>query len=186
MRYGIDLDGVCFDFLNVFRKHLNGAFGLKLEEHEITSYWWHEDTEELDEDDFYAEFDKFGRAGGYRNLPLLPGTVDALERIENAGHQIFYITNRPEYARKDTIATMKEHGFPFSKNLFFALGDKTTLINDLSINVFIEDSGETVIDIAKKTKAYVYCVDYLHNRDVEHSQVERIKDWDDFLLAEAI
>ena len=186
MRYGIDLDGVCFDFLNVFRKRLNGAFNLELEEQEITNYYWHENTDGLSEDNFLSELDKFGRAGGYRNLPILPGTLDALERIQNAGHQIFYITNRPEYVRKDTMAAIKEHGFPFSKNLFFACGDKASLVNDLSINVFVEDSGKTIMNIANKTKAYVYCVDYPHNRDVEHNQVERIEDWDDFLLAEAI
>jgi len=186
MRYGVDLDGVCFDFLNPFRICLNGAFDLKLEEHEITNYFWHKNTDGLTEKGFFEEFHKFGHEGGYRNLSLLPGTLDALERIENAGHQIFYITNRPEYVREDTIAALEEHGFPFSKNLFFANGDKSSLVNKLKIGVFIEDAAHTIIDIANNTDAYVYCVDYPYNRNVEHIMVERIKDWDDFLLAEAI
>lgn len=186
MRYGVDLDGVCFDFLNAFRKHLNGAFDLNLQEHEITNYYWHEGTDGLTEDGFMSELHNFGKAGGYRDLSLLPGTIDALERIENSGGQIFYITNRPEYVRADTMAALKEHGFPFSKNLFFALGDKSSLINKLNIGVFIEDSGDTIMDIAHGTNAYVYCVNYVHNRNVEHPNVERIDDWDDFLLAESI
>lgn len=186
MRYGIDLDGVCFDFLNTFRERLNNTFNLKLENEEITSYYWHENTDGFDKDDFFNELDKFGREGGYRNLPVFPGTLDALEKIQNAGHHIFYITNRPEYARQDTLAALKEHGFPFDRNLLFACGDKATLINDLSIDIFVEDSGETIMDIVNKTKAQVYCVDYPHNRDIEHHRVERIKDWDDFLLAEVL
>jgi len=186
MRYGVDLDGVCFDFLNVFRERLNGAFDLNLQEHEITNYFWHKDTEGLTEDGFWEEFHKFGKNGGYRNLPLLEGTLDALERIENGGHKIFYITKRPGYARQDTIDALAEHGFPFSKNLFFVKEDKSSLVNKLNIGVFIEDSGSTIIDIADHTEAYVYCVDYPHNRKIEHVKVERINDWDDFLLAEAI
>ena len=186
MRYGIDLDGVCFDFLNVFRTHLNNRFGMKLEEEEITSYYWYENTDGMDKDDFFIEFHKFGRAGGYRTLPVLPGTLDALDRINAGGNQIFYITNRPEYAREDTIAALEEHGFPYAKNLFFAHGDKSSIVDKLNIGVFVEDSGKTIMDIAENTSSHVYCVDYPHNRDVEHVHVERINDWDDFLLAEAI
>jgi uncharacterized HAD superfamily protein len=186
MRYGIDLDGVCFDFLNPFRTRINNAFDWNIQQEEITSYYWYEGTD-VTKEQFFSEFHKFGEEGGYRNLPLLPGTMDTLERIVNDGNEIFYITNRPEYARQDTIDALEEHGFPFRKNLFFAHGDKSSLINKLNIGVFVEDSGRTIRDIVKNTSAYTYCVDYAHNRDLEdHHNIERIKDWDDFLLAEAI
>lgn len=186
MRYGIDLDGVCFDFLNVFRKHLNKVFNIDLKEEEITSYYWYENTDEISKEDFFTEFHRFGRAAAYRTLPVLAGTLDSLERIQNAGHEIFYITNRPEYSRQDTIDALKKHGFPSRKNLFYTKGSKSSLIEKLNINVFIEDAPHNIIDIAHNTKAYVYCVDYPYNRKVEHHNIERIKDWDDFLLAEAI
>lgn len=185
MRYGIDLDGVCFDFLKAFLERANKKFNWTFTKEEITSYYWNKGTEVTDEE-FWDEFHAFGRDSGYRHLELLPGTMDALDRIVNAGHEIFYITNRPEYARQDTIAALDEHEFPFRKNLFFAHGDKSSLINKLNIKVFVEDSGRTIEEVSENTTAYIYCVDYAHNRDVEHPQVERINDWDDFLLAEAI
>jgi len=186
MRYGVDLDGVCFDFLDVFINRLNDVFNLSLTKEDITDYYWYKITEGLSKEQFFDEFHKFGYSGGYRTLPVLAGTIDALERIESGGHEIFYITNRPEYARQDTIAALRENGFPSSKNLFFTDGSKSPLINKLNIGVFIEDSDANIMDIADHTEAYIYCVDYPYNRKIEHHNVERIKDWDDFLLAEAI
>jgi len=186
MRYGIDLDGVCFDFLNPFREHLNGKFDTNLKEEEITSYFWHENTDGFNEKEFFDEFHKFGKAGSYRTLPVLPGTLDALERLVNAGHEIFYITNRPEYTRQDTIDALRENNFPSNKNLFFTKGNKSLIINKLGIGVFVEDSETVITEIADNTDVYIYCVDYPYNKDIERVNVERIKDWDDFLLAEAI
>ena len=186
MRYGIDADGVIANFLDAFRKHLNNRFGSCLKREDITSYYWHENTDKFNKDDFFTEFHKFGRAAGYRNLELIPGVVDALERIANNGHEIFYITNRPEYTRQDTIDYFKEHNLPFKKNLFYAHGDKSPIINKLNIDIFVEDSSEVISNLLSNTKVKIYCMDYAHNRDVEHERVTRIKDWDDFLLAEAI
>lgn len=185
MRYGIDLDGVCFDFLNAFRTRINSAFNTNIQEEEITSYFWF-DGNDVTEDQFWSEFHKFGQEGGYRHLDVLPGTLDALQRIVSEGHQIYYITNRPEYARQDTIDALEEHDFPFRKNLFFALGDKPPLINKLKIDVFVEDSGRTIEKVAKQTDAAIYCVDYPHNKGIVGRKIFRIRDWDDFLLAEAL
>ena len=52
MRYGIDLDGVCFDFLNTFRKHLNGVFDVDLETEELTAYYWYEDSDKINKEQF--------------------------------------------------------------------------------------------------------------------------------------
>lgn len=187
MRYGIDLDNVCFDFRDVFRKYLNNVLDIDLLEEELTCYLWYEGTDKISEDEFWEEFHKFGNAGKYKELPLLPGTLDALDKITQAGHEIFYITNRPEYTRQDTIDALREHNFPFRKNLFYALGDKGSLVNKLNISIFVEDSSKAITDIVNNTSAVVYCVDYPANRKLdEHNKIKRIYDWDDFLLAEAI
>ncbi len=186
MRYGIDLDGVSFDFLNPFRIHLNEKFNCNLQEEDITDYLWYKSTDKFDKDDFFREFHKFGKAGAYRNFDVIPGAIDALERIIAAGHELFYITNRPAYTKQDTIDAMKEHGFPHRENLFYANGDKAPMVNDLGIQIFVEDSSRIINNLLKNTGAKIYCMDYLHNRDVEHERVVRINDWDDFLLEEGL
>ncbi len=186
MRYGIDLDGVCFDFLNPFRIHLNEKFGSDLEEEDITEYNWYKNTDKFDKDDFFREFHKFGKAGAYRNFEIIPGAIDALEKIVNAGHEIFYITNRPAYTKQDTVDIMEEHKLPHRENLFYANGDKAPIVNDLNIDVFVDDSSRILGNLVENTGVKIYCMHFTHNRDVEHERITRIKDWDDFLLAEAL
>ena len=167
--YGFDIDGCLTDFLNAFRMWLNDALPVFLDEHEITSYYWYETTD-ISKEDFFTEFDKFGIEGhGYRHLKLLDGAKECLQRIHDAGHEIHYITNRPQYALQDTIDYFKEHEFPQSENLHFACGSKSPLIRELNIDVFIEDSPSTLEDITINTRATIYCRDYQYNRHLDDS-----------------
>jgi uncharacterized HAD superfamily protein len=183
--YGIDLDGVCFDFVNPFRLWLNDHLHCHLEEEEITSYYWYEDTD-ISKEEFFREFDSFGHAGGYRNLPLLSGTKEALNAIVANGHEIMYVTNRPEYALRDTIAALKEHNFPFRKQLIFAKGKKSPIIKEKNIDVFIDDSPRTITEITALTRATIYCRSYPFNEYLDDTFFTRVNSWDEFLEHERI
>jgi len=188
--FGIDLDGVCFDFLNAFRLWLNGALDINIEEREITSYYWYRSSDDVSEEEFYKEFDKFGQEGhGYRALELLPGALEGLKKIHEAGHKIFYITNRPLYALQDTIFCLEAHGFPQRENLHFAggpqgKGKKAPLIREFNIDVFIDDSPRTIEEITTQTRATIYCRDYLYNRHLDDTWFTRVSSWDEFMKAE--
>lgn len=186
--YGIDLDGVCFDFLNAFRCWLNGALHIHLEEEEVTSYYWYEDSEDISKKQFFEEFDKFGMEGhGYRDLVLLEGAVEGLNAIDAAGHEIFYITNRPLYALEDTKIALAKAGFPQQKNLHFAKGDKAPLLKEFNVDVFIDDSPRTVSQLAIGTRAQIYCRNYKFNEhlnDNDGQWFRRVDNWDQFLKAE--
>lgn len=183
--YGIDLDGVCFDFMNAFREWLNDALHIHMEEEEITSYYWYESTEDVSKEEFFREFDRFGMEGhGYRNLALLPGALEGLKRLHEQGHRIYYITNRPEYAREDTIAALEEHGFPQRENLHFAKGAKAPLVREFAVDVFIDDSPRTVAELTANTRAQVYCRDYQFNRHLDDTFFTRVSGWNEFLEME--
>lgn len=190
--YGIDLDGVCFDFLNAFREWLNDALHIHLEEREITSYYWYKNTDDISEKEFYEEFDKFGDQGhGYRHLKLLPGALEGLKKIHAAGHKIYYITNRPLYALADTISCLEEHGFPQRENLHFAggpqgKGHKAPLIKKFGVDVFIDDSPRTLVELTANTRATVYCRNYKFNEHLDDTFFTRVNNWDEFLAAEDI
>lgn len=186
--YGIDLDGICFNFLKAFCEWLEEHAGIPIPDNEeITSYYWYETVDGLDKDTFWNEFHRFGHSGGYRNLELLPGALEGLHSIVNAGHRIFYVTNRPEYARKDTEEALSEHRFPFAANLEFAKGAKAPVVRDLGICAFIDDSPRTIAELCANTSARIYCMDYPMNREIHDiHNFTRVKSWDEFLRAEGI
>lgn len=186
--FGIDLDGICFDFSKAFRLWLSDKAGVKyLEDEEVTSYYWYETVDSLDKETFWDEFHKFGKSGGYRNLDLLPGAVDGLNAIVAAGHDIVYITNRPQYAYRDTVEALKEHNFPCRKELYFAGGAKAPLIRDMGVHCFIDDSPRTVAEICANTQARIYCMDYPFNRGLHDlTGYTRVHNWQEFLEHEGI
>ena len=51
--YGIDLDGVCFNFCDAFRIWLNISLNININLNEITSYYWHEDIDDLSREQFF-------------------------------------------------------------------------------------------------------------------------------------
>jgi len=186
-RYGIDLDGVCFDFTNSFRQWLNDKLSIDIGQEEVTSYYWYEGRDDLSKKEFFEEFDKFGIEGhGYRHLDVLPGTKDALQKIVDAGHDIYYITNRPLYARQDTIDCLEEHEFPFRENLHFAKGAKGPLIKKFAVDVFIDDSPRTLVEVTVDTRATIYCRNYPFNSHIDDTWLTRVDSWDEFIKAEGL
>ncbi len=184
--YGIDLDGVCFDFKGGFLAWLNRVLNMNLTDDDVTSYYWHETTA-VTKEQFNTEFDKFGDGGhGYRHLKLLPGAAKGLRAIHDAGHKIYYITNRPLYCKQDTIDCLEEHEFPQRENLHFADGSKSPMVNKFGVDVFIDDSPHTVPELAANTRATVYCRSYTYNEHLDDTFITRVNGWDEFLVAEGI
>jgi uncharacterized HAD superfamily protein len=186
--FGIDLDGVCFDFQGGFSPWLEEHLGIEMPKHEeITSYYWYEGIKGLDKKDFWEEFHKFGKADGYFNLEVLPGTLEGLRRIVDAGHRITYITNRPSYARKQTADVLSLHNFPFSGMLEFANGHKTPLVREKGVEIFIDDSPITIAELCSGTDARIYCMDAPVNQDIHNvTGYTRVKSWSDFLEKEGV
>lgn len=186
--YGIDLDGICFYFMPGFCGWLKDKVGLEIpEREEITSYYWFECIDGLDKSTFWDEFHKFGKAGGYRHLEIIPGTREGLQRLADAGHEIMYITSRPNYTLEDTRGALEEHDFPFRDRLVFADGAKAPVIREYGVDVFIDDSPRTIVEICKDTQARIYCMDYPMNQDIAAEyQYTRVHSWEQFLECEKI
>lgn len=93
-----------------------------------------------------AEFLDLYRAGvdaGYvlRSGAPLPGTVEAIQRINAAGHSIHFVTDRsvatdPKLPARLTEAWLREHNVPF--NTLTMSADKTSVPTDF----FIDDHFE--------------------------------------------
>ena len=186
--YGIDLDGICFDFGGAFNKWLSEHTDLDIPPmEEITSYYWYENVDGLSDDVFWDEFHKFGKADGYFALSLIPGAREGLFAIRDAGHDIMYITNRPDYAQEQTTRALFLHGFPNPDKLVLAHGAKAPVIREHGVDVFIDDSPRTIAEICANTEAKIYCMDYPFNRDIHDvHNYTRVRSWSEFLRSENI
>jgi len=183
---GVDLDGVCFNFSKAFCNWLEEKLGIKCDWKKITSYYWYECTPELTKKVFWEEFHKFGKADGYANLPLIPGAKEALDKIAAAGHTIHFITNRPNYAMRQTLRALKRDGFPGDARVHFAKGDKRPLVRQLNVDVFIDDSPSTITELTTGTQAKVYCMDAPYNQSLDDTRFTRVHNWDEFMRMEEL
>jgi len=186
--YGIDLDGICFDFGSAFYKWIGDHTYLEMPPmEEITSYYWHENIKGLSKEVFWDEFHKFGKSEGYFSLKLIPGALEGLFAIRDAGHDIMYITNRPNYAIAQTKRALETHGFPNADKVEFANGIKAPVIREYGVDVFIDDSPRTIAEICANTEAKIYCMDYPFNRSIHDVyNYTRVRSWNDFLRSENI
>jgi len=186
--YGFDIDGCHTDFVGPFSEALRRAGFEMPEREEITSYYWHECVDGISKDEFWVEFNKFTEERGYENLPLLPEAKSVIDRVVAAGHELHFITNRPIDAYEQTIKAFESYGFP-TENLHFAEGAKSPMINELDIDVFVEDSPSTILDIMKNTCADVYCMDQPYNRHIDEYNLVglvRIGNWKEFMGREGL
>lgn len=187
--YGVDLDGVTFDFKRGLGLHIEDKLGIPYVEKDIISYFWHECVDGLEEDKFFELFHEFGRGGGYRDLDALPGAIEGIKELIKNGHEVRFITSRPLYAYRDTVECLVEHGLDKGIHLHFAEGPKSTYIKKYSIDVFIDDSPDTITELVANTRAQIYCMDHGFNHHLDDNDgkwFKRVHGWDEFLEAEGI
>lgn len=181
-KFGIDLDGVCFDFVGAFSKWLKDRLNLSYDDNQITEYHWYNCVPGLTRDDFFREFHNFGHAGMYGNLDLIPGCVVGIHKMLARG-KLWFVTARPDYAKNDTIEAVKRAFGLDERQIVFSGGKdyKATEVNHLDIDTFVEDGPQYALSIAKNTNAKVYLIDKPYNQNVEHSKIIRVKNWDEIL-----
>lgn len=78
----------------------------------------------------------------------LPEVMDTLHVIENGGHTVFYITQRPEEVRFATWHYLNRHHFPFEENLYIVDGSKTTLGRSLDLDLYLDDREKNVSEMS--------------------------------------
>lgn len=179
--YGIDLDGVLFNFLDPFNDWLSKHLGVEIHANGITDYSWWKCIDGLTEEEFWAEFDRFGKSGAYGKMELIPGAKQGLNALSQV-FDIAFITARPDYAYDDTVMALKKHFGFGADRLFMARNcNKSYFVNELGINFFIEDAPHHAIDIVEKSTARVDLMNTPYNQDVNHPKIKRVSSWDEIL-----
>jgi len=152
---GVDLDGVCGDHAEAFRRVVASERGV--DPHSLGEQRTWDFTEwDMDRD----EFERLHRIAilehhMFATMPVIPGAAETLWRLSDAGVWIRLITHRlyanwgHAVAVADTVEWLDRHGIPY-RDLCF-LGDKPQVeadayIDDAPHNVAaLRDSGAAVL-----------------------------------------
>lgn len=163
---GVDLDGVCGDHSEAFRRVVAAERGIdpaSLPEQRSWNYHeWGLDDE---------EFERLHRVGilehrMFRTMPVIPGCAEALWRLSDAGVWIRLITHRlyanwgHAVAVGDTVAWLDDHGIPY-RDLCF-LGQKPQVEAD----AYIDDAPHNILAL-RETGSAVIVFDQPYNRDLD-------------------
>jgi hypothetical protein len=185
MLVGMDIDGVVADFLGPFLRLIEARAGSAILADTITdlSFKGHPVvTEGILEASLAAlshELDFWPRLA-----PLLaPSEWEALEALSRKG-QLVFITHRHPHDAYDihqvTSDWLRRHGIS-RPVIHFTLEYKSTLVESLGVNLFVDDRYENCQDVAEKTQATVVMPHRHYNQSFVHPRVKRIKNFNELL-----
>lgn len=196
MRIGVDLDDVVAECAIPYLRRFAEEFKLALP----ADAGWHTLSEltavPADEIDRFRirtyDSDFFGTLEPYADCPVV------LERLVEAGHELYFITARAEKRRVITETWLREKGLldhakavhlrpagnfdaTRPRGRYDPSGSaryKVGLARELELERFCED--DRVISLALAEAAVpVFLFDHTWNRDVAHPLIERVSGWSD-------
>lgn len=175
MNYALDLDTVCFDFIGAFKKQIEEKYYTKIKNSDITRWYWNQCLPFISKESFDAEFDTFINSGGFRHLDAFVEARLAVQLILDAGHNLYFITNRPKSAIHQTYDSIAKF-FPFFEFKKIIFSDrKSKDCEKLDIDVFVDDSAHHAIDVWAHTEAKVYMLKMPYNEMVSVDDPKFIK-----------
>lgn len=149
MRIGVDIDGVVLDFQQTWAELYQEYFDRYLPYEALRSYdalLTHTHFEDM------VEFnDWFSRAGGWRNMPWVPGSRGGLDGCVARGHRIDLVTARPDCAKQDTLRWF-ETWIPKGTTLYF-----TDQKHEVPCDLYIDDTKHVIESlVANGKKAVIF------------------------------
>ncbi|WP_042144393.1 HAD family acid phosphatase [Paucisalibacillus sp. EB02] len=116
----------------------------------------------------------------YTDCPPFQGAVEALNKLIEDGHEIFYITARPKQHGERTKEWLKEQGFPVQDNRFFyGMQDheKVHIIKELNLDYYVDDKP-AILDTLSEEPIKLFLMDQSYNRTHKYN---RILKWSEFI-----
>jgi hypothetical protein len=140
---GVDLDGVCYDFVPALRGYIHGRTGRPLDTMPPALTWnFHSEQWGLSTEEFLMFFaDGINDGRIFRHGEAYPGTAEALRGLSDEGHRVHIVTARripgaEAAAEANTVAWLADHQIPY-ESLTFS-DDKDAV----PTNIFIEDRDD--------------------------------------------
>jgi 5'(3')-deoxyribonucleotidase len=174
MRLGIDLDGVVANFTKGWIDFYNRDFGTDLVVEQADSWDGIPSiTHFQDMDSFWKWTSKLDGRSLFWHLETLPGAVEALQRLDEEGHQIVILTTKPSFAEHDTHEWIESKGIPASE--IHILEDKW----DVDCDVYLDDGPLVLADLVSHRPDRTVCR-YVRPWNKPIPGVRDVHDFDEF------
>lgn len=181
MKFGFDIDDTLIDLrahafklynkileknidIEVFhalqRVEIHEPFGLSDEE---GSVMWNSSLEDI----YFTE------------CPIFEGALETLLALQQAGHDIYYITSRPKQYSEKTREWMIAQGFPVKEGHFFCGmqdHEKVATIKALELDVYVDDKP-AVLETLQDVETKVILKNQSYN---QHVTLPRLYHWHEF------
>lgn len=170
---GIDVDAVCADHNEEFKKYVAEDLGVNPKELGDVKDWDYASWG-IDREDFLRIHPDAVRRGMFRDLKPMPGVTDSIKALVKAGAKIRIITHRlyvddnHQEAVTQTAQWLDINDIPYHD---LCMIEQKSHVN---ADIYIDDSPTNVKVLREQTGKPVIVFDQLYNRDV---QGLRVKQW---------
>lgn len=190
MKYGFDLDDTLADTASVINKYaikfnkeyLNGNGDLQDINNSKSYYYFAEGLNWNKEN--IAKFFEIYYLDILKEVQIKPFVKETINKLKKEKNEVYIITARRkregEIVEKITNEWLKDNGILYDE-LFINIKEKSKIVNQLKINIFIDDSYENCIDVKTNTDAKVYMLSTKYNTGILDKQLERINNIDELI-----
>lgn len=190
MKYGLDLDDTLADTASVINKYaikfnkeyLNGNGDLQDINNSKSYYYFAEGLNWNKEN--IAKFFEIYYLDILKEVQIKPFVKETINKLKKEKNEVYIITARRkregEIVEKITNEWLKDNGILYDE-LFINIKEKSKIVNQLKIDIFIDDSYENCIDVKTNTDAKVYMLSTKYNTGILDKQLERINNIDELI-----
>ena len=187
MQLFFDIDGVLLNFEHTFVRWLNNEHALGLPDHYEAENW--DFDEVLEREKLVRSWHSFLESTESGRMPTLvdPGQFNTLVR----DHRVHLVTNFPQPYMDKRLDNLSRHGFAYETLHYCGLHPykdfkpqtKAQVIEDLLASgeqgLFIDDHPENCLDVHRHCpEVEVWLMSRRFNRDFDHPEIQRARDWD--------
>ena len=186
MKYGFDLDDTLADTASVINKYaikfdieyLKGKGNLK-DINDSKSYYYFAEGLNWNKDDIAKFFEII------KEVKIKPFVKESIDKLKKEGNEVYIITVRRkregEIVEKITKEWLKNNGILYD-DLFINIKEKSKIVNQFKIDIFIDDSYENCIEVKTNTDAKVYMLSTKYNIGIFDNQIERINNLNELII----
>lgn len=112
MRIGLDIDGVVCDFANPANEYIANLHGVA--PIPVDRWDWYKGYGVRSEEawqTFWQDVERSSKQSFFESLEPEPYALEGIDRLENQGHDVCFITARPLWAKEATEEWFKNHWF---------------------------------------------------------------------------
>ena len=184
MKYAFDLDDTLSDTATVINEYavkfdkefLNGDGKMKQIDNSVDYYYfaealnWNKDNIRDFFKQYYIEIIK-----KVKIKPLVAETIDKLKKGNNKIYIITARRKREENEIENITKKWLDKNKIYYDELYINAKEKFSLVNELSIDYFIDDSYKNCKEVLEKTKAQVFMIETKFNKQIKDNKIKIIK-----------